>query len=510
MTATVSALPLSLGAPYVAQFLEPTLAGTLNAAVGVKWVLGANLPALQKEKGAHYELKLTVDRLSLDKLALNQGKAALASVQAIELLDAQLDPVAQSVSLGKLSVTNPRVKVERDAGGRWMVEQWLKGGETRAAAGGPGVAPPVAAAPAPAPAADKPAASPWKVAVNDFLLQGGTLGWSDAAMARPVAFEVSALRVQLKNFALDAKKPASLEVGARLGTGRADPGRLSYRGTVGLNPVSAQGTVDVVNLPVHAFEPYFGDLLNIELLRADASFKGSVQFAALPAGPQLRLTGDSAVESLRANSVAGTAAAGARPGAAAGSGTPTRAGTSGDEELLAWKALNLRGIDVALAPGAPARVDVRETVLSDFYARVILSEEGRLNLQDLVKSQPGAADFFIKPNYSADLSELTGKLSAFSSVKRPAARPCWPTWSCAGRAEGTASLEVTGKLNPLAKPLALDIKGKVRDLELPPLTPYSVKYAGHGIERGKLSMDVAYTVLPNGQLTASNRWCSTS
>jgi hypothetical protein len=52
--------------------------------------------------------------------------------------------------------------------------------------------------------------------------------------------------------------------------------------------------------------------------------------------------------------------------------------------------LNLRGLDVTLAPGAPARVDVRETVLSDFYARVILNEEGRLNLQDLVKAQGGA------------------------------------------------------------------------------------------------------------------------
>ena len=74
-----------------------------------------------------------------------------------------------------------------------------------------------------------------------------------------------------------------------------------------------------------------------------------------------------------------------------------------------------------------------------------------------------------------------------------------------GRAEGSAQLDVTGKLNPLAKPLALDIQAKVTDLELPPLSPYSVKYAGHGIERGKLSMDVAYKVQPDGQLTASNK-----
>ncbi|MFO1212504.1 MAG: DUF748 domain-containing protein [Paenacidovorax caeni] len=108
------------------------------------------------------------------------------------------------------------------------------------------------------------------------------------------------------------------------------------------------------------------------------------------------------------------------------------------------------------------------------------------------------SDYFIKPNYSADLSELTGRLSAFSS-EPPAqgAVPAMADLELRGRAEGTASLEITGKLNPLAQPLALDIVGKMRDLELPPLSPYTVKYAGHGIERGKLSMDVAYKIEPS-------------
>jgi len=73
-----------------------------------------------------------------------------------------------------------------------------------------------------------------------------------------------------------------------------------------------------------------------------------------------------------------------------------------------------------------------------------------------------------------------------------------------GRAEGSAALEITGKINPLARPLALDVRGKVRDLELPPLSPYAVKYAGYGIERGKLSVDVSYLIKPDGQLTATN------
>jgi hypothetical protein len=74
-----------------------------------------------------------------------------------------------------------------------------------------------------------------------------------------------------------------------------------------------------------------------------------------------------------------------------------------------------------------------------------------------------------------------------------------------GRVEGTATLEITGKVNPLARPVALDLKAKVRELELSPLSPYAIKYAGYGIERGKLSVDLAYVVQPDGQLSASNR-----
>jgi hypothetical protein len=45
----------------------------------------------------------------------------------------------------------------------------------------------------------------------------------------------------------------------------------------------------------------------------------------------------------------------------------------------------------------------------------------------------------------------------------------------------------------------------MRGLELSPLTPYAIKYAGHGIERGKLNMDVSYRIQPDGMLTAQNK-----
>jgi len=118
----------------------------------------------------------------------------------------------------------------------------------------------------------------------------------------------------------------------------------------------------------------------------------------------------------------------------------------------------------------------------------------------------GRVDFtdrFIRPNYSARLTELTGKLSAFSSQASNGDAQL-ADLELRGRAEGTATLDIVGKVNPLAKPMALDIAGHVRNLELAPLSTYSVRYSGYGIERGKFSVDVAYKVQPDGQLTARN------
>jgi hypothetical protein len=115
----------------------------------------------------------------------------------------------------------------------------------------------------------------------------------------------------------------------------------------------------------------------------------------------------------------------------------------------------------------------------------------------------GRVDFrdrFIRPNYSAELSELNGTVGRLDSRSRDMA-----TLQLRGRVAGTGLLEIGGALNPTVIPPALDIKAKAHDIELPGLTPYSSKYAGYPIERGKLSVDVAYKIEPDGKLEASNQ-----
>ena len=545
LNAKLTDLPLNAGAVYLAQFLKPRLDGVLNAELALTWAAAG---------GPDQPMALTLNfpSLTVDKLALTQTSAGqvaaktklqLASIKRLQLAKLDVDVPRQTVSLGQLQVTQPKVGLQRFADGHWMVEEWLA----------------VAAAPAPGrtPAKAMPAEPPWQLALADASVTQGELTYVDDSTSKPVAFDVSALNLQVKQLAWPARpksKPASWTLAARMRHGQTEPGTLSGRGTASLSPVHVQADLAAQRLPLQALAPYLVSGAKLDLLRADTSFKGRVDMANQANGLALQVKGDLKLEDLRVDTLA-------QP-------EPFKPA----EELLSWKDLSLGGLAVVMQPGQAPQIEVAQTSWSDFFAKLTLSETGRLNLQDVtaneanpagtpaptvslaaneggsthtatlqatsaskseatspddkrasaafdaqdgmapvVKFGPvsltnGRVDFndrFIKPNYSARLSELTGKLSAFSSVAQ-GGQVQLADLELRGRVEGTASLEILGKVNPLAKPVALEIQGRVRDLELAPLSTYSARYAGYGIERGKLSVDVAYKVQPDGQLTASN------
>ena len=578
----LAGVPLALAGPYLAPYLVPRLAGTLGADARLQWALPQSKGAAAPPSWSVVAKRVQLDRLQLSGEGAPQRRRGdttpadeLAHVDALQLADVQLDPQARAVTVGRLAVQGPRVQVERDAQQHFMFERWLRQPEGKPTSEAKKAEPKSAETDA-----------PWAVRVNELAVADGTVGWRDEAMARPVRAELTELKVEARKLDLAGQQPAELQLSARLGTGRrsgGEPGRLSWSGPVTWAPVTARGAVDVQRLPVQAFEPYFGQQLNIRVLRADTSFKGKVDFAETERGPRVRVEGNARVDELRTYSQPGTAvsAESAKPAGAPASGAapasqaplaPVAARSAGGlgDELLSWKQLRLDGLDVALAPGQGPQVSIGSSLLSDFFARIVIDPSGRINLQDIVKSDGKAApaststaaaptapaantmvsgefnatavtaapaatvevkpeakpdplapvihfgptrlvnghidfsDHFIRPNYRADLTALDGSLGAFNSVA-PGGAPQMAQLALTGKAEGTATLSVDGQINPLADPLALDIRAKVSDLDLPPLSPYSVKYAGHGIERGKLSMDVAYKIQPDGQLTATNK-----
>ena len=566
----LAAAPLALAAPYLASHLVPRLDGVLDTRLRLHW---------SDAVGAEPDLQVVAERLTLSKLALSAEAAGapaarargadraapLPRIERVEVADARVDLRTRAIEVGEVRVQSPQLTIEREPDGRWAAGHWLREAQALAAPEAP------------------PAGPAWALRLDALAVSGATVGWIDRVPARAVRAELTQLEARVRQFELGGTQPVQVEWVTRLGSGRrsgGEPGRLSWRGTLTQGPqLAAEGDVTAERLPAHAFVPYVADLLNVDVLRADTSFKGHVRFAETEQGPRLRAQGDARVEELRTYSRAAgsgaTADAGAAGDAAASPAAlapvAQAAGGSLGEELASWKQLRLSGLDVQVAPDAAPQVSVGATRLSDFFVRLVIHPNGRLNLQDVVKSaaseaaasasapaaaegvQPAAgefsavasdsgaasarqssakaenhsetdgpapvlhfgptelvnghvdfADHFIRPNYSADLSALTGTLGAFASVA-PAGAPQMAELKLTGRAEGTAQLDVAGRLNPLADPLALDIRAQVTDLDLPPLSPYAVKYAGHGIERGKLGMDVTYRIQPDGQLSATNK-----
>lgn len=453
--------------------------------------------------GAADRAQLTLENLRVRdaRLAL-PGAPRLLTLASARLDKARIDPAARSAALGMLTLDSPHATLSRDAEGRFNFAPLLAPVKA-----GDGAEPP-------------PASPAWALQLAGLAVEQGALRWRDAAVpagVTPVALAVEPLRLQVGALRWPAVAPTAAPVKAQVAAQLAPlgandrplvagAGSLQWTGRLGLAPVSAAGSLQAKALPLHLLNAYLDPAWGLQLQRADLGLKAEVSAQQQPGGDwAARLDGDlrlGPLALLQARQVDGQRVVG--------------------EDLLSWQALQLDGASLAVAPGAAPRVAVREAQLDDAYARLIVNEQGRFNLRDIGPAAPAAAgsapqpeiaaerirvnrgivdfsDRFVRPNYSARLTELQGSLGAFSSTS-----PVMAPLTVRGKVAGTGLLEIDGQLRP-GTPLAMDVAANASDIELAPLSPYAAKYAGYAIERGKLSTKLRYQVEPGGQLVASNQ-----
>ncbi len=357
-----------------------------------------------------------------------------------------------------------------------------------------------------------PQASPtaWTVDVVRTEIENAKLRFIDKALQRPAE---QTLLVEKLALGPVSTAPAAGATPVDLALLLDGKGRLTARGEVRATPFSARLKVEMNGFELLPLQPYFVDKVNLTVTRGSLAAAGDVVLASDGTGlsggfkGRMDLSGFHSVDKAASN------------------------------DLLTWKSLHLDRIDVNLKP---LKLTVGEVALTDFYARLIVSPQGRLNVLGIVKrsgaepdartaeAKPGDArakpvvqaaqtpaapvridhvtiqggtvsftDHFIKPNYSAKLSRIAGRVSGLSTDPASTAN-----LDLRGEYEG-APLTILGKLNPLAAPPALDIRADVRGMELTPMSPYFGKYAGYALEKGKLSLTVSYKIADR-KLTAEN------
>lgn len=301
-------------------------------------------------------------------------------------------------------------------------------------------------------------------------------------------------------------------------------GKLDLKGVFTPQPLTLKTSVDLAGLNVASFAPYAASSLNATVRAITLGAKGDAEFVA----------------------AAGNA--------------PMKAGWKGGvditdvdlqdrvnkDDFLNWKRLAFAGMNISVA-GDKIGANLGDIALDDFYGRILLNAQGRLNVMDLVAA-PGQAggsitqdtqtpgrnaapppvaaapsakgagmpdislnsvtlsrgrmtftDRFVKPNYVAELSSIDGSITAVSSTNPQPAKV-----KVTGRVYTTAPLSISGVVQPFAKFLSLDLKASAKGVDLPRFNTYSAKYVGYPIKRGKLSVDLEYKIKDRALLATNH------
>jgi hypothetical protein len=99
------------------------------------------------------------------------------------------------------------------------------------------------------------------------------------------------------------------------------------------------------------------------------------------------------------------------------------------------------------------------------------------------------ADFTTRPNFATGIGKLKGTISGLSSDQDSRARV-----ELDGQVDTFSPVTIRGEVNPLAAETWLDMGMNFRNIEMASFTPYSGRFAGYQIRRGKLSADLNYKV----------------
>jgi len=478
-TVTFAKFAPSRYAPYYRDsVLFDVVRGTIDLQAGYSFS--------QTPEGTRYRvhgLGASINGLRLRQRGEPEG---FLDVPLLTVKDGRIDPAKREISAGEISTDRGRFAIRRTADGVLNVSRLVP---DSGPGGAPGEGPGGNAAPGET-EKGKAEEAPWTVTLDRVSIDRYAVTFDDGTTDPPAALALEELRLRASNVTTARNGKGTFSFSTKF----QREGNLSLDGTFSVSPASMAGRLTAKGLPIGPLQPYFGDKVKILVTGGRVSARGNVRFKAPGGGPvQAGYAGEASVE--------GFASVDKERG----------------EDFLKFSSLHFAGID---AGSQPASLAIREIALADFYSRLIINDNGTLNVQgifggeearepsaakdnvaasppvsvriDVVTLQGGDVNFsdrYVRPNYSASLVEIGGRVSGLSSTPGQLADV-----DLRGKLEKSAPLEIKGKINPLAEDLFLDLKVDFRDMDLSPLTPYAAKYAGYGIQKGKLTLTLSYHI----------------
>lgn len=345
--------------------------------------------------------------------------------------------------------------------------------------------------------------NPWDFFVDTFELKNFAASLTDETVQedKPVA-DFKDIRLMVSEF--DGTSPFSFAAALKVNQG----GTAQAEGQMDPSSVSLESSIDIEELALPVVQPYLTQVADLTLKSGLLSTSGT--FKRNSAGEmtcqgQADITGLDVIE----NSTSAT--------------------------MLGWTLLRTPEFNLGINPHG---LEMDTLNISGLKGELIISEDGTVNVVDSFKSDvqpPGEsqqeeqvadkdgnafpvaigrinldkgilrfADFSLQLQFDTEIHELNGSITGVSSS--PGTHS---SVSLDGRVDQYGTSTIEGEINFFAPKEFTDISVIFENLEMTNLTPYSAKFAGRKIKRGRLSLDLEY-LIQDSRLQSHNEFVITT
>ena len=476
------------------------------------------------------DLKVDVSKIAVANLAVRARDADVDWVDLPQLLvsNTRVDLAQQTANVDSVTVTGLKIVSWLEPDGSINLMKLAATPTPKDAA--PASEPPSAApqlatstsTPA-APAAGTPAARPWTVGLHEFALRDADISAEDRSTKPAASVHLAPLTLTVADASMDLSKPVHLTVDTKIN----DSGSLNLDGQITPKPLTADLSMKLAGIELAVAQPYIAQRTSMTLLSGALSGDTKVHYGS--SKPAIDFSGNLSIAKLHT------------------------VDNALHDDFINWDRFDVQGLKYQHDPD---RLDIDLVTATKAYARVIIEPDTTLNVSRVlagpnatvvVPSAPGTSggpvtataqptaappppaskkksakpaatvasqaagagaapipmaikkialesseanfsDLSIQPNFTAGIQKLHGSILGLSSKANARAKI-----DLHGQVDPYAPVSITGEVNVLG-PLYTDVKLSFHNIELSTFNPYSGKFAGYNISKGKLTTDLQYKV----------------
>jgi len=334
----------------------------------------------------------------------------------------------------------------------------------------------------------------WNLDIKLANLKNSKILFSDNTLSSPFTTSLNDFNLTVNDINLKDNSNFTYNLNSKL----AKSASLNSRGQFSIKPLAVYSEFNLINLPLNVFQPYLNETLNINLISADFTTKGS--FDLEKSTNHVTVNTNTFINNINVKQ------------------------KNTDESLLKISRLNINKLNFSQAKNS---VKIESVNLIKPYAKIHIDENKKTNFANVVKESPkprievkeetkeefsfdlgpiniqdGSMDFTdlsLPLPFNSFIQSLKGNISELSSFS---SKPS--SINLEGVIDEYGLAKIDGSLNYKRIEENTKINMLFKNLATKNLTPYSSEFIGRKIDGGKLTLDLQYKIL-NSKLSANNK-----